>query len=207
MATLLGKIKNGKERETALTLLKFIVAGTQGTTGDAVVPFSIAQSIEKAEPGLIIIHTAADPAGNAKVSASPSGIQAVNGTAAPAPVASSFVLEDDAVIPPASTRGGVRPETYPFDSMNVGQSFFVAATEARPNPAKALTGTVASANKRYVTVFPAMKGKVAHPQAGQPTGKDSRKFMVKARKLGDLITADPNGRRETANGARVYRTK
>ena len=45
-----------------------------------------------------------------------------------------------------------RPRTssnYDFDSMNVGDSFFIEATEARPNPAKSIASTVSAATKKY----------------------------------------------------------
>lgn len=63
-----------------------------------------------------------------------------------APAVSAFALIDGAELPAA--RGGRNRSVYPFDSMAVGQSFFVPATEAKPNPAKSLASTVSSANKR-----------------------------------------------------------
>lgn len=66
---------------------------------------------------------------------------------APTTVTSSaFSLIDGAVLP--AGRGGRNANVYPFDAMNVGQSFFVGATEAKPNPAKSLASTVSSASKR-----------------------------------------------------------
>lgn len=62
------------------------------------------------------------------------------------PVASAFSLIDGATLP--AGRGGRNANVYPFDAMNVGQSFFVGATEAKPNPAKSLASTVSSASKR-----------------------------------------------------------
>lgn len=38
---------------------------------------------------------------------------------------------------------------YDFDNMGVGDSFFIAATEARPNPAKSLASTVSAATKKF----------------------------------------------------------
>lgn len=66
-------------------------------------------------------------------------------TGATAPV-SPFALIDGAELP--ASRGGRNRSVYPFDTMAVGQSFFVPASEAKPNPAKSLASTVSSANKR-----------------------------------------------------------
>lgn len=52
---------------------------------------------------------------------------------------------------PARKRGSNKASIYPFDLLEVGQRFFVPATEDRPNPAKALASTVSSASKRYAT--------------------------------------------------------
>lgn len=63
---------------------------------------------------------------------------------------SEFLIEDVAL--PAAKRGGngkVGNTKYPFDALEVGQSFFIPATAERPNPVKALASTVTSANARY----------------------------------------------------------
>ena len=62
--------------------------------------------------------------------------------------ASAFVLEDNVPMP-KSGRGGRKGDTYPFDKMAVNQSFFIAATAEKPNPAKAMASTVSSATARY----------------------------------------------------------
>lgn len=46
-------------------------------------------------------------------------------------------------------RGGGAPSKYPFDQLEVGQSFFVAVTSTMPDPVKKLGSTVSSANHRY----------------------------------------------------------
>lgn len=56
--------------------------------------------------------------------------------------------------PPAGKRGGLRGETYPFESLAAPDatgldSVFVQATAALPNPIKTLKAAVFSANKRY----------------------------------------------------------
>lgn len=95
-----------------------------------------------------------------------------------APVASAFALIDGAVLP--AGRGGRNANVYPFDAMNVGQSFFVPATDAKPNPAKSLASTVSSASKRLTP----------------------KKFSVKSVESGKAYGSFT----ATANGALVQRT-
>jgi len=62
--------------------------------------------------------------------------------------ATGFVIENVAL--PASKRGGrIGKAKYPFDLLEVGQSFVVPATEKNPDPAKTLASTVSSAMKKY----------------------------------------------------------
>ena len=195
--TLFSKSKGGAEERKKLNeLLAFIVNGTRGPAGYANVPNALAEKIEKLEPGLIQPKSGAtiDPAGNIAVYATSKGVAAILGddvAATEQESSSEFALESGFAVPP-SKRGGVKADIYPFAKMAVGQSFFIPATEDRPNPTKAMASTVSSANKRNASVFPA-----GHAQAGQPTGKDGRKFTVRARVAGQ------DG--EKANGARVYR--
>src|SRR5690606_13305268 len=65
----------------------------------------------------------------------------------PATAAPSFALIDGAVLPEG--RAPRASSVYPFETMNVGQSFFIPATEAKPNPSKSMASTVSSANKRF----------------------------------------------------------
>lgn len=66
--------------------------------------------------------------------------------AAVAPVPTNFKIAANVPIPEAQRFG--KTAVYPFDALQVGQSFFVAASEKRPNPAKSVASTVNSANKR-----------------------------------------------------------
>ena len=77
-----------------------------------------------------------------------------NGAAAPAASnGSGFALITGAELPASKRRGGGggsgAPQKYPFDEMEVGQSFFVAADEKHPDPVKSLGSTISSANMRY----------------------------------------------------------
>lgn len=55
---------------------------------------------------------------------------------------------------PAPTGRGRREATYPFDKLEIGQSFFIPATAERPTPAKSMGSTVSSANRRYADATP-----------------------------------------------------
>lgn len=191
----------GKEKKTLVDVLAFIVTGTQGLAGHAIVPLAHAKAIMKHEPTFIKIQSETpDAVGNVPVFATSLGI-AASGAPAQATTGASkptFELQEGIEVP-ESKRGGLKGDTYPFASMNVGQSFFVPATESNPNPAKGMASTVSSANKRYASTYPLTTGKnkTAHPKAGQPTGQDGRKFTVRARTVADG---------EKSNGARVWRT-
>jgi hypothetical protein len=200
-------------RKQLTELLAFIVAGTQGPAGCANIPKVRVAEILKYEPRAIETQGNADPAGNILVRATQEGIIASGGTVqekvtvgagdvgsvdAVLGSSSKFVLEDGFEPPPPSKRGGIKGEIYPFAKMAVGQSFFLEATTEHPTPAKAMGSTVSSANKRFAATFPLTTGKdkKPHAQAGQPTGKDGRKFTVRERTVADG---------EKKNGARVYR--
>lgn len=62
--------------------------------------------------------------------------------------ASNFAIIDNAKLPSAA-RGGRNGPVYPFDDLNVGQSFFVPATADKPEPAKSIASTATSAAKRF----------------------------------------------------------
>lgn len=89
----------------------------------------------------------------------------VTDTNTAANAASPFAIIEGAVLPEG--RAPRSSSVYPFETMNVGQSFFVPATEDKPNPAKSLASTISSANKRF-----------------SKEGADGRKFTVKPVKVG-----------------------
>lgn len=69
----------------------------------------------------------------------------------------SFVIET-APIPTIKRAGGAgRPSKYPFEQLEVGQMFFVPASEKQPDPAKSLGSVVTSANRRFATETGEMK--------------------------------------------------
>jgi len=109
-----------------------------------------------------------------------------------------FAIDNDVSIP-AVTRRGATASPYPFDEMELGQSFFVPATEAMANPGKSLASTVSSASKRYATengtrlINRRNKETNEMGQVEVPKYHYERKFMVR--------TVEENG----VKGARVWR--
>lgn len=99
-----------------------------------------------------------------------------------------FQIEKNVAIPSVTGRGK-KESSYPFDDMEVGDSFFVPETEDRPNPAKSLASTVSSANARYAEET----GEVRKNRAGNevPATRQTRKYVV----------------RSVAGGARVWRVE
>lgn len=193
---LFGSVKDKKLQAKYVEALKYIVTSTATAAGYGAIPNDFATAMLKLEPGLFTVLTPADPMGNVQVKATDAGIEASTGKApegATEPT-SAFAVEDGLPIPAGGKRvGGGTPgaEKYPFSKMAaVGSSFFVPATEAVPNPFKSLGSTVNGANRRF-------------KKAGQPNH-----FVIRKRNAGDpLNPADPNSKKEAANGARVYRDK
>lgn len=65
---------------------------------------------------------------------------------------SGFELEKNIPVPPR-TRKLRGPYKYPFDKMEVGDSFHIPATEDRPKPSRTLASTVSTASKKYGKTF------------------------------------------------------
>lgn len=108
--------------------------------------------------------------------------------AAPVTEAKGFKIEDGIPAPTSvgRSRGG---NVYPFDELEPGQSFFVKATEDRPNPAKALASTVSSATARYAV--PCESGATKLNKKGEtvPVMVKTREFAI----------------RKVEGGARIWR--
>lgn len=156
-------VKNKIQKHGLLAMLQHIVAGTQSAAGFAFAPKAEAEKLAKAEPTFVTLdESVTNEQGQIKAVASQVAIDALqaasNGagvtgeakkTAAP-PVEAQIVTLTTL---PDVMRGGKKSDSYPFDKLNVfpqeGNAFFIAATDAKPNPAKNLASTVASATKRY----------------------------------------------------------
>ena len=120
-----------------------------------------------------------DAAGAVATRATMTGVAFVYPAPPPAPVApqapaathataQGYQIGTGFVPPTKNIRRSAKRSKYPFDALEPGGYFFVAATEAKPDPAKSLGSTVTSANKRYrdcqprryFKVYPAVKGQV-----------------------------------------------
>ncbi|HEX2242711.1 MAG TPA: hypothetical protein VHK27_05575 [Gammaproteobacteria bacterium] len=88
--------------------------------------------------------------------------------------AGEIVIEDNVPIPAVSGRGRSGQSVYPFDKLNVGQSFFVA------KPAKNLASTVSSANARFAEEIPGQFK--TNKKTGQqvPATRQLRQFVVRS---------------------------
>ena len=114
------------------------------------------------DPQLIEVNTEQlDPAGNAAARLTDAGKALVVASGA-SPVISDAVSEapksglysviSGAVLPPSkrgNKGGGGAPTVYPFETMEIGHSFFVPVSEKHPDPVKTLGSTVSSANMRF----------------------------------------------------------
>lgn len=182
---LFEKTKNNLKRNKFIKLLAAVVAA--GTNGMFMVKKD-AEELYAADNSFVEINPAInDPKDAAKIAirATAAGVtasQADTAAKAAQPPAApaekpSYTIED-AVALPESKRGGVKADIYPFAQLQVGQSFFVPATEKRKDPAKSLASTVSSATRRYKNT-------------------DRRRFVVRPVK-------DANG---VITGARIWRTE
>lgn len=103
--------------------------------------------------------------------------------------AEKYEIESD--IPPPEGRRRTGPKMkYPFDRLEVGQSFFVEATTEKPEPWKNLASTVSTAMRRY-----AVKDGTRVNRNGETVDnyKPTRVFR--------LDKAEKNGK----DGARIWR--
>jgi len=190
--------KAKKEVAAVITLAHIVNAGAEGMFTPAAVHGPLV------EAGMVEINTAVvDAAGNVATRATPKGIETVNAKpaaaaapAAPSTVKASFSLDTDIAIPAVSGRGRTA-NTYPFEAMEVGQSFFVPNSAERPNAAKSMASTVSSATARYAVEVP---GETVVNRKGKtvPKVNEIRKFVVRA------VDETAQGR---GPGARIWRTK
>lgn len=184
-------------------LAEIVAAGANGiyTSPEVHLPL-VEQGLVEINPGMV------DENGNVATRATQKGIESLdtgNGSGDNAPteaisetaatgktekVKTMFQIEDNVPVPAISGRGR-GGETYPFEQLQVNQSFFVANSESKPNAAKSLASTVSSATARYAV--PAEDGATKTNKKGEtvPVMVETRKFIV----------------RSVEGGARVWRTQ
>ncbi len=171
-----------KKVVVALIGLAAIVAATQSDPGYAMVPKAEAEKL--AAEGLVELNTAMVDGDKIATRATQKGVDslntATNATAAPATAAKvEYKIESDVAIPAIAGRGRTG-STYPFDKLDVGQSFFV------PKAAKNLASTVSSANARFAEVI---EGETRVDRKGNtvPKTKQTRSFIVRSVEGGSRI--------------------
>ena len=167
--------------------------------------------------GLVEVNAGMTNENGIATRATAKGIETVNtasnqGQSAPAAEQAAkptFQLEK-ATLPPISGRGRAGTELYPFEAMQVGDSFFVPNGEGKENAAKSLASTVSSATKRYAEVIPGefktvtVKGKDGAPDSTKqvPALRETRKFVVRSR---TAAAEAAEGFTHGKDGARAYR--
>lgn len=168
---MLNTVKNKSQRLELIALLTFIVDATK-SAGSGFAPKADLDKLAKAEPTFLVLDpNVKDEEGNIKATATQLAIDALaagasaaasgsktEATAKPEPMSFETVYLDE--LPPIN-KGGNKGGDYKFETLEAPQpdparpgkfkyaAFFVPVTEARPNPAKTLASTVASANKRH----------------------------------------------------------
>ncbi len=203
--------KNSKNTVPAVvvTLADIVAAGAEGVF---TVPSIHTPLVEK---GLVEINPAmVDAAGFIATRATQAGIEAVNG---PAPIASScFQIENNVPIPAVVGRGRADATVYPFDSLQVGQSFFVPNTEKKPDAAKSMASTVSSAVARYAIPDPSGATKTVPVKQYQvePNGKialdaNGKRIVLSetTKQVPVMIRKREFVLRAVEGGARIWRTK
>lgn len=158
-------------------LLAEIVEATNGEAGYKFVSQLDAEYL--LEAGLIEVNNEMqDEAGNVAARA----VQTTTSTKA-APV-SKFEIETGIEVPTKATRSGAgRSSVYPFEALEVGQSFFVA-NEGDKDAYKSMSSTVSSANARFTEE---VEGETRVNRKGKtvPATRQLRHFMhVRAEKDG-----------------------
>lgn len=169
-----------------ITLADIIASGANGTftTPDVYGPL--------VEAGFVEINAAmTDASGGVATRATLKGIESMN--APTTKTAGKFAIDSGIALPAISGRGK-GGEVYPFDKLEVLQSFFVANSEGKPNAAKSLASTVSSATARYAVPSPDGATHVNKAGATVPTMVPTRKFVVRS--------VEENG----VAGARIWRT-
>lgn len=141
-----------------------------------------------ANPPLIEVNTNDIVDGQAAVRLTQEGITMIGGQVASNPVASvsnGYSIISNAALPAAKRGGrGGAPVQYPFDALEVNQSFFVPVSAKHPNPVKTLGSTVSSANMRYSVETGEMKT-VERTKRGE---KNKALVDAQGNKLKEMVT-------------------
>lgn len=168
---------------TVIGLAEIVAAGENGIyTTPAIHQTLIEQGLVEVNPELT------NEAGEIATRATPEGIKKMSKNTVEV---AGFEIEEGVEMPTRSRAG--RKTAYPFDVLNVGQSFFVANTEDKPDAVKSMASTVSSANNRYSV--PSEDGATRINRKGEEVP-----VMVQTRRF-ECRPADKDGEQ----GARVWR--
>lgn len=126
--------------------------------------------------------------GGAQTQAPVGEVATTTGTAA-------FKITKAVPVPTVRRRVGDSASKYPFDALEVGDSFHVPPTEAMPNPAKSLASSVTAANLRFATKVPGQH--LSRKKTMVDNYELTRKFIIRA-----VDEKDPEGK-----GARIWRVE
>ena len=109
-------------------------------------------------------------------------------------VVNKFEIESGIKIPEKQTRapGAGRASVYPFEHLEIGQSFFVPNSETMEDAYKAMSSTVSSANARYSEEIPG-ETKVNRKGNEVPATRPTRLFI------------NTRGEKDGVAGSRVFR--
>lgn len=94
-------------------------------------------------------------------------------------VSNTFEIVSNVPVPVSKRGAGLcgRKCKYPFDALEVGQMFFVPASDAQPEPWKGMVGVVSGANKRYATAGNSTK--INRKGEEVPTLVYTRRFVLR----------------------------
>jgi len=104
-----------------------------------------------------------------------------------------YTIESDMPLS-AVKRKGRKGSKFPFDLMEIGDSFFVPNTVTMPNAAKSMASTVSVAIKRYSTIDPSGKTRINKAGKTVPLTVPTKLFTVRS--------VEEKG----IKGARIWRT-
>lgn len=211
------KATNAAAAGVNLTLLASIANDPQGFR---YVPAADGLPLKNFNPPLIEVNESmVDGNGNAAARITDEGREFLNANKKDNIASDSkpaFGLISGVVLPPSKrgNKGGGAKQKYPFDQMEIGQSFFVPVSEDIPEPVKTLGSTVSSMNMKYAQktgetkegkraqkdpdgkVMKGPDGKKVMETAQVPVYKLTRKFVVRAAEKGVAygdFTAPDNG--------------
>lgn len=159
-----------------VTLKQIVDAGEDGMLVDLSV---VKQMVED---DMIEINTSiTNEDGLMAARATAKGIATINGL--PTREVKGFVLTKGRELPVGKPRGRSGSK-WPFDEMEVGESFVILATDEKPNPVKDVSSAVSHANKRYAVP---VEGEFKLNKQGMqiPVTEYTRFFVVKEMENGD----------------------